>query len=82
MRVDSILTQKSCGCAAFRHGSAVQDYNFIRPRDCAHTMGDHKNGSVFNEAGESCLYQRLILDIEGRGGLMFIYTNPRKPHKH
>ena len=50
----------------------------------AHSLQEAKIGSF---EGDEALHQRIDRRRDLRqgilsGGLMFIYTNPRKPHKH
>ena len=82
MGINAIFPVQFFGSALLSHSAVGQDYDLIGSCDSTHPVGNDENRLVLHQTGDRFLHCSLILYIQGGGGLMFIYTNPGKPHKH
>ena len=70
MRIQSVPSIKLIRSALLRYDAILQHNNLVCTCHGTHPVSDDENGLVFDEAGQSLLNRRFVLNIQTCGGLV------------
>ncbi len=70
MRIQSVPSIKLIRSALLRYDAILQHNNLVCTCHGTHPVSDDENGLVFDEAGQSLLNRRFVLNIQTCGGLI------------